>query len=85
MFQRPGGKSGYAPPDPVFQITVGKSTKQSQVIYRTDHPVFEKEFTFLVNNPETDTLRLKVCNYLSIRYFLAVILIYNNCLLLKCS
>ncbi|XP_014274129.1 extended synaptotagmin-2-B isoform X2 [Halyomorpha halys] len=56
---RSGGKSGNAPPDPVFHISVGKVTKQSQIIYRTEHPVFEKEFTFLVNNPETDTMHIK--------------------------
>ncbi|CAH1401611.1 unnamed protein product [Nezara viridula] len=56
---RSGGKSGNAPPDPVFHISVGKVTKQSPIIYRTEHPVFEKEFTFLVNNPETDTMHIK--------------------------
>ena len=60
FFQRPGGKSGNAPPDPMFHISVGKATKQSPIVYRTDHPVFAKEFTFLVSNPETDTMHMKV-------------------------
>ncbi|XP_073983469.1 extended synaptotagmin-like protein 2 isoform X2 [Rhodnius prolixus] len=54
-----GGKSGGAQPDPMFQISVAKTTHQSNIQYRTDSPVYEQGFTFLVNNPEVDTLHLK--------------------------
>ncbi|KAK9512887.1 hypothetical protein O3M35_001202 [Rhynocoris fuscipes] len=54
-----GGKSGGAQPDPVFQISVAKTTHQSNILYRTDSPVYEQGFTFLVNNPEVDTLHMK--------------------------
>lgn len=39
---------------------VGKDTQSTQVIYRTDSPVWERGFTCLVKNPETDTFTLKV-------------------------
>uniref|UniRef100_A0A146M9W3 Extended synaptotagmin-2 n=1 Tax=Lygus hesperus TaxID=30085 RepID=A0A146M9W3_LYGHE len=55
-----GGKSGGSPPDPQFSATVGKKTYLSNIQYRTDCPVFEQGFTFLVSNPETDTLHLKI-------------------------
>lgn len=47
-------------PDPILHVTVGKVTQNSNVVYRTDCPVYEQGFTFLVNNPETDTLHIKV-------------------------
>ncbi|KAF6204014.1 hypothetical protein GE061_002353 [Apolygus lucorum] len=55
-----GGKSGGSPPDPQFSATVGKKTYLSNIQYRTDCPVFEQGFTFLVSNPETDTFHLKI-------------------------
>jgi len=47
-------------PDPSAILSVGKDTKNTRVIYRTDAPVWEEGFTFLVNNPETDTLTVRV-------------------------
>ncbi|BES97177.1 Hypothetical protein NTJ_09991 [Nesidiocoris tenuis] len=55
-----GGKSGGAPPDPQVSLTLGKKTCLSNIQYRTDCPVYEQGFTFLVSNPETDTMHLKV-------------------------
>lgn len=49
-----------AKPDPSIQLSVAKTSHNSIVIYRTDCPVYEQGFTFLVHNPETDTLHLKV-------------------------
>ncbi|XP_039297244.1 extended synaptotagmin-2 isoform X2 [Nilaparvata lugens] len=44
----------------MMQLSCCKTTHNSAVLYRTDCPVYEQGFTFLVNNPETDTLHLKV-------------------------
>lgn len=47
-------------PDPFVILSVGKSTEQTNAIRRTDAPVWEQGFTFLVANPENDTLKLKL-------------------------
>ncbi|XP_075219377.1 extended synaptotagmin-like protein 2 isoform X2 [Lycorma delicatula] len=47
-------------PDPLMQLSVCKVTQNSNIVYRTDCPVYEQGFTFLVNNPETDTLHVKI-------------------------
>jgi hypothetical protein len=39
---------------------VGKKTEQTSVQMRSDSPVWEQGYTFLVANPENDTLQLKV-------------------------
>jgi len=39
---------------------VGKKQHESVVLEKTDFPVFEETFHFLVNNPLTDTLVLKM-------------------------
>ncbi|KAL1132759.1 hypothetical protein AAG570_010711 [Ranatra chinensis] len=54
-----GGKSGGPKPDPICHLSVAKTTLKSNIQYRTDCPVYEQGFTFLVNNPETDTLHLR--------------------------
>lgn len=41
-------------------MSVGKKTEQTAVQMRTDSPVWEQGYTFLVANPENDTLQLKV-------------------------
>lgn len=41
-------------------VSVGKKTEQTAVQMRTDAPVWEQGYTFLVANPENDTLQLKV-------------------------
>lgn len=53
-------RGGSPKPDPIMYLTVGKTTHNSHVVYRTDCPVYERGFTFLVNNPETDTLHIKL-------------------------
>ncbi|XP_069702958.1 extended synaptotagmin-2 isoform X2 [Periplaneta americana] len=47
-------------PDPYVQLSLGKQQEITNVQYRTGDPVFEQGFTFLVNNPDSDTLHLKV-------------------------
>jgi hypothetical protein len=41
-------------------LSVGKKTEQTAVQMRTDGPVWEQGFTFLVANPDNDTLQLKI-------------------------
>ncbi|XP_024084996.1 extended synaptotagmin-2 isoform X3 [Cimex lectularius] len=52
-------KGVYTAPDPMFQISLAKTVKTSVIQYRTDNPVYEQGFTFLVHDPETDTLHVK--------------------------
>ncbi|XP_065092590.1 extended synaptotagmin-2 isoform X4 [Ochlerotatus camptorhynchus] len=47
-------------PDPYMILSVGKKTEQTSIQMRTDAPVWEQGFTFLVGNPDNDTLQLKV-------------------------
>lgn len=47
-------------PDPYMTLSVGKKTEQTSIQMRTDAPVWEQGFTFLVGNPDNDTLQLKV-------------------------
>lgn len=47
-------------PDPYLVVSVGKKSEQTSVQMRTDSPVWEQGYTFLVANPENDTLQLKV-------------------------
>ncbi|XP_055637843.1 extended synaptotagmin-2 isoform X2 [Toxorhynchites rutilus septentrionalis] len=47
-------------PDPYLILSVGKKTEQTTVQMRTDAPVWEQGFSFLVGNPDNDTLQLKV-------------------------
>lgn len=47
-------------PDPFATLTLGKHSEQTSAVRRTDAPVWEQGFTFLVSNPENDTLQLKL-------------------------
>ncbi|KAL3281901.1 hypothetical protein HHI36_005106 [Cryptolaemus montrouzieri] len=47
-------------PDPYAVLRLGNSTKQTQIIMRTPDPVWEEGFTFLVQNPNTDVLHLRI-------------------------
>lgn len=47
-------------PDPFAILSVGKSNKQTSAWKRTDAPVWEQGFTFLVGNPEHDTLQIRI-------------------------
>ncbi|XP_050353396.1 extended synaptotagmin-2-B isoform X2 [Nymphalis io] len=47
-------------PDPYLTVTVGKKTENTAVQMRTDSPVYEIGYSFLVQNPEIDVLEIKV-------------------------
>lgn len=47
-------------PDPYITLTVGKQNQATPVQMRTDAPIWEQGFTFLVANPENDTLLLRI-------------------------
>ncbi|XP_041974230.1 NAD(P) transhydrogenase, mitochondrial [Aricia agestis] len=47
-------------PDPYLTVTVGKKTENTAVQLRTDSPVYEIGYSFLVQNPEIDVLDIKV-------------------------
>lgn len=47
-------------PDPYLVLSVGKQTEQTPVQMRTDAPIWEQGFTFLVANPDNDTLQLRI-------------------------
>lgn len=47
-------------PDPFVILTVGNVEWKTSAKKETDSPVFEQGFTFLVTNPEQDTLSVRV-------------------------
>lgn len=47
-------------PDPFVVLSVGKHNEQTAALKRTDAPVYEQGFTFLVGNPENDTLFIRI-------------------------
>lgn len=47
-------------PDPYLTINVGKKTENTSVQLRTSDPVYEIGYSFLVGNPENDTIHFKV-------------------------
>lgn len=50
----------HSKPDPYLVCSVGKQKQQTAMIMRDDSPVWEQGFTFLVNNPENDTMQIKI-------------------------
>ncbi|XP_045760573.1 extended synaptotagmin-1 isoform X3 [Maniola jurtina] len=52
---RPGSR-----PDPYLTVTVCKKTENTAVQMRTDSPVYEIGYSFLVQNPEIDVMEIKV-------------------------
>lgn len=47
-------------PDPFAILSVGKTNKQTAALRRTDAPVWEQGYTFLVANPENDSLQVRI-------------------------
>jgi Ca2+-dependent lipid-binding protein len=47
-------------PDPYCIVKIGSRTEQTAVVMRTIDPVWEVGYTFLVQNPDTDTMSIKV-------------------------
>ncbi|XP_055708386.1 extended synaptotagmin-2 isoform X2 [Phlebotomus papatasi] len=50
-------------PDPFLIVNVGKKQEQTSAQMRTDAPVWEQGFTFLVANPENDSVQLKIVDH----------------------
>jgi hypothetical protein len=44
----------------MVRVTVGQTSQATVAKLRTERPVYEQGFTFLVSNPETDTIEFKV-------------------------
>lgn len=51
---------GQTIPDPFVRLHVGNSQQETTVRQRTNDPVFEEGFTFLVRNPHTQELKIEV-------------------------
>lgn len=47
-------------PDPYAILSVGKHNQQTGALKRTDAPVWEQGFTFLVSNPANDAIQLRI-------------------------
>jgi hypothetical protein len=47
-------------PTPYAQLSLGKQQEITSVQLKTGDPVWEQGFTFLVNDPDSDTLHVKV-------------------------
>lgn len=47
-------------PDPYVLVSVGKREERTAVQMRNDQPVWEQGYTFLVSNPENDTIQFKI-------------------------
>lgn len=60
---------GNKQPDVYLEASVGGSTKRTGTILRSCDPVWEQGFTFLVSNPQTGVLHIKVIYYFQ-KYFL---------------
>lgn len=45
----------------MVRVTVGQTSQTTVSKLRTERPVYEQGFTFLVHNPEIDTIEFKVC------------------------
>ncbi|XP_036376601.1 extended synaptotagmin-2 isoform X2 [Megalops cyprinoides] len=56
----PSGKKVSSEPSPFVQFTVGHKTFDSKIRYRTNEPLWEEAFSFLVHNPKTQTLEAEV-------------------------
>ncbi len=44
-------------------ITAGRQTVSTGVQFRTNCPVYEQGFSFLIHNPKTDSFTLKVSSF----------------------
>ncbi|KAM8728364.1 extended synaptotagmin-2-A isoform 1-T1 [Acanthopagrus schlegelii] len=54
------GKKVTSDPSPFVQFTVGHKSFESKVRYKTNEPVWEEAFTFLIHNPKTQELEVEV-------------------------
>ncbi|XP_070585528.1 extended synaptotagmin-2 isoform X1 [Erythrolamprus reginae] len=56
----PSGKKMNTNPNPLVLMTVGHIAKESKIRYKTNEPVWEEHFTFLVRNPRRQELEVEV-------------------------
>uniref|UniRef100_A0A8C8K6A8 C2 domain-containing protein n=1 Tax=Oncorhynchus tshawytscha TaxID=74940 RepID=A0A8C8K6A8_ONCTS len=56
----PSGKKVSSVPSPFVQFTVGHKTYESKTRYKTNEPVWEEAFTFLIHNPKCQELEVEV-------------------------
>ncbi|XP_034744029.1 extended synaptotagmin-2-like isoform X4 [Etheostoma cragini] len=56
----PSGKKLTSVPSPFVQFTVGHKSYESKTRYKTNEPVWEEAFTFLIHNPKCQELEVEV-------------------------
>ncbi|XP_028328401.1 extended synaptotagmin-2 isoform X3 [Gouania willdenowi] len=56
----PSGKKVTSDPNPFVQFKVGHKSFESKIKYKTNEPVWEETFTFLIHNPKTQELEVEV-------------------------
>ncbi|KAM4551307.1 extended synaptotagmin-2 isoform 4-T4 [Odontesthes bonariensis] len=56
----PTGKKVTSDPSPFVQFTVGHKSFESKTKYKTNEPVWEEAFTFLIHNPKIQELEIEV-------------------------
>ncbi|XP_033506106.2 extended synaptotagmin-2 isoform X4 [Epinephelus lanceolatus] len=56
----PSGKKVTSDPSPFVQFTVGHKSYESKTRYKTNEPVWEESFTFLIHNPKCQELEVEV-------------------------
>uniref|UniRef100_A0A672N478 Extended synaptotagmin 2 n=1 Tax=Sinocyclocheilus grahami TaxID=75366 RepID=A0A672N478_SINGR len=56
----PSGKKVASVPSPFVQFTVGHKSFESKTRYKTNEPVWEEAFTFLIHNPKCQELEVEV-------------------------
>ncbi|XP_048866695.1 extended synaptotagmin-2-like isoform X5 [Brienomyrus brachyistius] len=56
----PSGKKVSSDPNPFVQFTVGHKTFESKTRHKTNEPVWEEAFTFLIHNPRSQELEVEV-------------------------
>ncbi|XP_073346862.1 extended synaptotagmin-2-like isoform X2 [Pagrus major] len=56
----PSGKKVTSDPSPLVQFTVGHKSYESKTRYKTNEPVWEEAFTFLIHNPRSQELEVEV-------------------------
>ncbi|KAG9355198.1 hypothetical protein JZ751_000036 [Albula glossodonta] len=54
------GKKVSSDPSPFVQFTVGHKTFESKTRYKSNEPVWEEAFTFLIHNPKSQELEVEV-------------------------
>nr|XP_019963887.1 PREDICTED: extended synaptotagmin-2-A-like [Paralichthys olivaceus] len=54
------GKKVTSDPSPLVQFTVGHKSFESKTRYKTNEPVWEEAFTFLIHNPRSQELKVEL-------------------------